>query len=137
MAEIVKIRVPHDVVTLEVNEKGETITLPVSDERFTQKLMTFATEAQERAESVKNVSDSTDIMEVVDSNLEFLDYLRTEFDVLFGEGAYEKVYGPDILIGADYILEFLDQILPYIQKSMEKRATKLNKYNANRVGTSY
>lgn len=135
MAELVKIRVPVDVVTLEVNDNGDTIVLPVSDERFIKRLYDFSDKVEKESEKLKFI-DQNDIAAVVKGDIELHEMIKVEFTNLFGEGSYEKVFGEDIIVGAEYVLDFISQCTPYIKTHMESRKTKLNKYNADRVGSS-
>lgn len=135
MAENAKIRINVEVVNLEVNDNGDTIVLPVSDERLIQRLYAFIDNISKRANEMQELKD-VDIVTVVNKDVSFHEFLHDEFNTLFGENAYEKVFGNDVVVGAEYILEFLDQVVPYITKHSANRSAKLNKYNANRVGSS-
>lgn len=135
MAETAKIRVDVEVVELEVNDKGDTIKLPVSDELFIKKLYNFTAKIAEDAKELENL-DKDNILEAVDKDIKFHESLKEQFDVMFGENAYEKVFGEDIVVGVEYVMDFLEQCMPFIQKYISKRETKLNKYSADRVGSS-
>lgn len=134
MAETLRINV--DNVVLEVNDNGETITLPLGDERFTKRLYDYVSHMQDEAKSLDEKKDSDDIISIVDANIGFHEKIKTEFNEMFGDRAYEKVYGDDILVGVEYIIQFIDQITPYIEKHQKNRAEKLTKYSADRVGSS-
>lgn len=134
MAETLRINV--DNVVLEVNDNGETITLPLGDERFTKKLYAYVDAMQQNAKKIEESRSSGSIIDIIDADIGFHQSLRDEFDTVFGKGAYTKVYGEDILVGVEYILQFIDQIMPYIEKHNNKRVERLSKYSANRVGSS-
>lgn len=135
MGETAKIRVQVDVVKLEVNDNGDTISLPVADSNFIKRLYGFTDSVAEKSKEFDDL-DTKDIALFVDKNVEFTTYLHDEFNKLFGDNSYEKVFGADLIVGADYVLDFLEQVLPYIEKYTKARQAKLNKYNANRVGSS-
>lgn len=130
-----KIRVNVETVELEVNDNGDTIVLPVSDERFISNLYTFANSISEKAEKIHELGKS-DVSAFVKADIELHNSLKEEFTTLFGEGSYEKVFGSDIVVGAEYVLDFLDQCLPYFTKHIQGRMERLSKYNANRTGSS-
>jgi len=130
-----KIRVNVEKVELEVNDNGDIIVLPVSDERFIKRLYAFARDISEKSSEIDAV-DKTNIEGQVKADIELHEMIKKEFDVLFGTDAYKKVFGDDIVIGAEYVFEFLNQVMPYFNDHIQKRVERLNKYNANRVGSS-
>lgn len=134
MNETAKIRVNVDVVTLEVNDNGDTVVLPVSDERFAKRLYDYAEKSGDRAQELENLNG--DKKDIIMENIKFHEELKVGFDDLFGAGAYTKVFGEDIVVGAEYIIDFLNQCIPFIETHVKNRAKKLNKYSADRVGSS-
>lgn len=134
MAEILRIAV--DNVTLEVNDNGDTIVLPLGDERFVQRVYDYANQMQEGAKELDAARNTDDIAYIVGANIDFHTKLKDNFNFVFGERAYEKVFGDDIVVGVDYIVMFLEQIMPYIEKHQKKRTERLSKYSADRVGSS-
>ena len=130
-----KIRVNVEKIELEVNDNGDIIVLPVSDERFIQRLFVFANEISKKSEEMSFI-DKKDVSKYVQADIELHNTIKKEFDELFGVGSYEKVFGEDIVVGAEYVFEFLDQCMPYINEHIKRRESKLNKYNANRTGSS-
>lgn len=135
MAETAKIRVNVEVIELEVNDNGDTIKLPVSDEMFMKRLYDFIDRVSEESKKLDNL-DLEDIAGTIEKDIQFHEMIKEQFNILFGDKAYEKVFGSDIVVGAEYILEFLEQCMPYIQKYVDKREQRLTKYSANRVGSS-
>lgn len=127
-----KLRIAVDNVVLEVNDNGDTITLPLADERFMQKVMDYIQSMQDGAKSIENTGSEFDIIQ---ADITYHTNLKDGFNDAFGERAYEKVFGDDIVVGVEYIAEFFEQIMPYIEKYQKKRATKLSKYSADRVGS--
>ncbi|MBO4543877.1 MAG: hypothetical protein J5725_11945 [Bacteroidales bacterium] len=130
-----KIRVNVEKIELEVNDNGDTIILPVSDERFIQRLYDFSKNVQQKAEEIGYI-DKNNIEALVDADIALHEYIKDEFKGLFGDGSYEKVFGEDIVVGAEYVLEFINQCTPFIQNYLEKRNKKLSKYSADRTGSS-
>lgn len=130
-----KIRVNVEKIELEVNDDGDIIVIPVSDERFMQRLYKFAEDISKKSEEVKFI-DKNDVSRYVQTDMELHELIKSNFNELFGDKAYEKVFGSDILVGAEYVFEFLDQCMPFINAYAEKRQQKLNKYNANRTGST-
>lgn len=130
-----KIRVNVEKVELEVNDNGDIIVLPVSDERFIKRLYDFVDEINRKAEEM-NFIDKDNVEAIVKCDLELHEKIKSEFDELFGSDAYKKVFGEDVVIGAEYVFDFLDQISPFISSYMEKRNKRLSKYNADRTGSS-
>ena len=135
MAEKISLRVPVDSVEVEVNDNGDVILLNVGDERFMQKLYDFSMNVSERARELSE-TPTEDIKQAIELDIEFHTWLKEQFDELFGDKSYEKVFGKDIVVGSEFVLEFLDNILPVIQKYTDKRVAKFNKYSADRVGSS-
>lgn len=133
-----KFRSSFEVINLEVNDDGDIIQLPVSDEKFTQKFYEFSDKVQAKANEFNTEFNRKGIsnLEKINIDVEFHECLKTEFDLLFGAGSYNKVFGPDMLVGAEYVLEFIEACLPYIEEHTQKRIDKLSKYNSNRTGSS-
>lgn len=128
-----KFRANLDILSIEVNDNGDTINVPLSDERFNQKLLTFAENASKSAQELTDTDLTTD--EIFEKNMEFNKYIREQFDILFGKGSYDKVYG-GMLVSADHTIDFIELILPSVQKSNENKIARMSKYSADRVGSS-
>lgn len=127
-----KLRIAVDNVVLEVNDNGDTITLPLADERFVANVYDYAETLKNGAEGVSEDSPVQDIMR---ANIDFHNMAKEKFNDVFGSKSYEKVYGEDIVVGIEYIVQFLEQILPYIESYQNNRISKLSKYSADRVGS--
>lgn len=130
-----KIRVNIEKIELEVNDNGDIIVLPVSDERFIQRMYDFTQGVQKKSEEISFI-DKKNTEALVKADIELHEYIKSEFITLFGEGSYEKVFGEDIVVGAEYVLDFIGQCTPFIESYLEKRNKKLSKYSANRTGSS-
>jgi len=133
-----KFRSNVEVIELEVNDDGYIVKLPVSDERFNQCFYEFTDNVQKKANefetSIKN--EDLDSLEKIKIDVIFHEYLKSEFEQLFGPGSYEAIFGKDVLVGVEYVLEFIEACLPYIEKHTKNRIDKFNKYSADRTGSS-
>lgn len=138
MSERAKLHIDVDAVELEVNDAGDIIKLPLSDELFMKKFYDFAKNIQAKATELDKVNEDNDIdiSNKIDKDIEFHEFLKTEFNGLFGERSYEKVYGEDYLVGVEYVLQFIDACTPYIEKHTQKRLDKFSKYSADRQGST-
>lgn len=134
MAETLRINV--DNLTVEVNDNGDTITLPLADERFIQRVYGYVNEIQDGAKELDAAKTSNDLTKLVEADIAFHEKIKASFDSVFGENAYTKVFGEDIVVGIDYIMLFIEQIMPFIEKHQTKRMERLSKYSADRVGSS-
>lgn len=134
MAETLRINV--DNVVLEVNDAGETITLQLADERFIQRVYEYSNLMADGAKELEAVKKTDDTVAIVSADIKYHQELKDKFNDIFGVRAYEKVFGEDIVVGVDYIMQFIEQIMPYVEKHQEKRIERLSKYSANRVGSS-
>lgn len=122
------------VVRLNVNDDGYCIELQTSNDAWIKRFLDFAKslEAKNKAH-IDALRGTDDIDENIRHLLEFDGEIKEEFAKLFGEGAYEKTFGSD-LVGIEYIIEFLDACIPYIQKRIDARSKAFDKYSPNRVG---
>ena len=100
MAETAKIRVNVEVIELEVNDNGDTIKLPVSDEMFMKRLYDFVDRVSEESKKLNNL-DLEDIAGTIEKDIQFHEMMKEQFNILFGDLAYEKVFGSDIVVGAE------------------------------------
>ena len=96
MAETAKIRVNVEVIELEVNDNGDTIKLPVSDEMFMKRLYDFIDRVSEESKKLDNL-DLEDIAGTIEKDIQFHEMMKEQFNILFGDLAYEKVFGSDII----------------------------------------
>ena len=120
------IRIDNGVKRIEVNDNGEVILLPVSDDSFLRGFYALIDEAQKKVADVK--TDSGDI-------IEFDRYMVNKIDGLFGAETCRKVFG-EVLPGVDMILEFFSLITPYLEEYRRDRAAAMSKYSAERRGSS-
>lgn len=122
-------------IVLNVNDNGGVVVLPVSDEGWIEKFMdylkTIEQKSKERSEEAGDDSNKNIIESVLLAR-----ECKDGFDAVFGEGAYDAVYGME-LVGVEYIIEFIEACIPYIEKRLEKRNSILTKYNPERTGGAF
>jgi hypothetical protein len=126
------IRVNSGVKVIEVNDKGETISLPLSDDSFIKGFFGLLNETKDKAAAISEKNG--DVLETLDAVVEFDKDVRDKIDVLMGENTCKKVFG-DVLPSSDQFLDFFAQLRPIVESHVEKRAENMNKYSAERVGS--
>nr|DAQ18420.1 MAG TPA: tail assembly chaperone [Caudoviricetes sp.]DAV48296.1 MAG TPA: hypothetical protein [Caudoviricetes sp.] len=126
------IRVNSGVKVIEVNDKGETISLPLSDDSFIKGFFGLLNETKDKAAAISEKNG--DVLETLDAVVEFDKVVRDKIDVLMGENTCKKVFG-DVLPSSDQFLDFFAQLRPIVESHVEKRAANMNKYSAERVGS--
>lgn len=126
------IRVNSGVKVIEVNDKGETISLPLSDDSFIKGFFGLLNETKDKAAAISEKNG--DVLETLDAVVEFDKVVRDKIDVLMGENTCKKVFG-DVLPSSDQFLDFFSQLRPIVESHVEKRAANMNKYSAERVGS--
>ena len=141
-----KLRIECDVREIEVNDDGECIYIPMDDNTFFKRVDNFLNWLEERQATLEKEEESRPklkndtpeakfdmIKEAVELQARLSEEVCTELDKLFGEGCCRKVFvgvqSPSIIL----IWDFLDQLMPYLQKFARERNEKINlKYNKNR-----
>ena len=116
------IRVNSGVKVIEVNDKGETISLPLSDDSFVKGKATAISEKK------------GDVLDTLDDIVAFDKDVKEKIDALIGENTCAKVFGA-VLPSSDQFLDFFAQLTPIIDSHVEKRAANMSKYSAERVGS--
>lgn len=143
-----KLRVDSGIKTIEVNDNGDYISIPISDasffERFGKMMKNFERKQAEIEQQGKELSEKhkdkpdDDVDMIVDTMGLYSKLCKevcAELDNLFGEGCCRKVFvgveNPSIeLIGG-----FFEQITPLLQKYAQERNQKINlMYSRNRKG---
>ena len=118
-----KIRVNSGTLNIEVNDKGEYITLKLRDQGFVAKLLNLINSIMELIPSVNSLNHD-----------EISTQVRDDIDDVFGENACEKIFGCT-LPAFDLYLDFFEQLTPYVESYFDKRQKELEeKYNIGRVG---
>lgn len=126
------IRVSSGVKEIEVNDKGERISLTLGSNKFIQDFYLLLDDFQKRYDAAKLTEED------VPGSMNKLVVLEKEtankIDQLFGDNTCMKVFG-NTSPASDFIMEFLFELLPFFEESAKKRSEKLNKYNAGRKGS--
>lgn len=156
MQSIGKINIEDGIRTIEVNDKGDYISLSINDSTLLDKVLTmmdflknasheidvYAAELEEREDYLIRRGDNENDMEM---NIELLHEIAKkrvelctktcdQIDTLFGEGSCRKIFG-DIIPNEDAITSFTEQLVPCIEKFMNERGERINsKYNRKRKG---
>lgn len=121
-------------VRLNVNDDGYCIELHVSNDAWLKRFLDFARNIDDKnSEHAKALKDNDDIDTHIEHMLAFDEEIKTEFEAMFGEGSYYEVFGSDI-VGPEYIIEFLEACMPYIEKRAEQRMKALDKYSPSKTG---
>lgn len=127
-------RTSAKVVRLNVNDDGYCVELHTSSDVWIKKFLDFARNLDDKnkkhLEALKGVDD---VDENIRHILEFDNEIKEEFAVLFGDGAYEETFGSD-LVGVEYIVDFIEACMPYIQKRVEERNKAFDKYSPKTGG---
>lgn len=114
------IRVKSNVIKIEVNDLGDTISLR-KDTEFVDALVRFNDGYQRMAKAFQqeySSIDKSDIKKINDLVYAFSKQLHDDFDDLFGDDACKKVFGEgikDVLPSADAVADFFTQLAPYIK----------------------
>jgi len=127
-------RTSAKVVRLNVNDDGYCIELHTSSDAWIKRFLDFARNLEKKNEKHKNaLTGVDDVDEHIKHLLEFDGEIKEEFVNLFGEGAYEETFGSE-LVGVEYIVEFIDACMPFIQKRVEDRNKAFEKYSPDKTG---
>ena len=131
------IRINTQVKKIEVNDQGDYITIPLGDQAFVGKfyqLVETLEEKQEEREKLtkgKDFSIREEINNIEEIHKSFMDCI----DNLLGAGTCQKVF-PDMIPDLYMMADFLEQLIPLIQKFVDERNKKINtKYSPNRNGS--
>lgn len=122
-------------IQVKVNDEGETITLNVEDQQFTESFyqlieMMEQTESHMNSEAVKAMSEHEQLKEMIRETRKIM----AEIDRIFGENACRKVFG-DIVPNMYLIADFFHKIEPIAKKYMSKRQEEIHsRYNRDRKG---
>ena len=129
-----KFRSDSAVVKLNVNDDGFCVKLFVGDDGWIKRFLDFLLFVEEKnKEHEKALSGVDDVEKHLAHMLEFDNEIKESFDGLFGENAYAETFGVE-LAGVEYIIEFLDACIPYVESRVEKRNKAFEKYNSSRTG---
>ena len=122
------------VIRLNVNDDGYCVELNVSSDVWIKAFLEFSINLEKKSkESVERIKATDDVSEQVDHILEFDEELKKGIETLFGEGSYIEIFGTE-LVGAEYVAEFLEACMPYVEKRVEQREKAFAKYNPDKKG---
>lgn len=121
-------------VKLNVNDDGYIIELHVSNDAWLKRFLDFAKNIEEKNKAHANALAGNDDLDAhIEHVLSFDREIKKEFEDMFGEGSYVEVFDSD-LVGPEYIVEFLEACMPYIEKRVNQRTQALEKYSPNKKG---
>ena len=130
-----KIRVSNGI-KIEVNDDGDTITIPVEDMQFMEKLYSMIDNVKKSSEKLSHASgeNTRDQLNVV---IEECKNIANEIDILFGTGSCRKIFG-DVTPTPYVVIDFFNQIGTIIKKYAGERQRRImEKYNTNGHNKSY
>lgn len=132
-----KIRITRGIKKIEVNDDGEFIFLPVSDDGFVVRFYKLMDQISEQAKELEEqeASDITGRLDLVEKVVGMEQKTKRDVEDLFGEGTCRKVFG-EILPSMDLFVEFFGSILPFFEEYKKERMRKMGKYGADRTGSS-
>ena len=142
------LRVDSGIKTIEVNDAGECISIPISDaafyERFGDLVKNFDGKRAEIEQRAKDLSekhkdkpdnDADAIIDSIQLYSELCRYTCEEIDKLFGEGCCRKVFVGVQNPSVELIGDFFDKITPLLNQYAQERNQKINlMYSRNRKG---
>ena len=99
------IRVNSGVKVIEVNDKGETISLPLSDDSFVKGFFDLLNEIKDKATAISEKKG--DVLDTLDDIVAFDKDVRDKIDALIGENTCAKVFGAE---GAKKLLVHAESI---------------------------
>lgn len=114
-------------LVLQVNDAGETITIPVEDANLISKFFELITFLEEIAKT-DSESGKSPLQEQIDLHIQRMESIKNKIDEVFGFETCRKVFG-DITPSPFAIYDFMDQITPIISKYANERQKKIgNRY---------
>ena len=130
MSDIISVK--SGVKVVEVNDLGETISLPLGDQAFTHGLVElmqmFSDKAGEVAQACKNIEISGNaaakaeqLSSAASLNLKVCTEMKDRVDALFCDEVCRKVFG-DIVPSMTAFSDFFDQLAPFMEEYGRERA---------------
>lgn len=129
-----KIRINSGTKKIEVNDQGEYILLPLSDDNFVVQFYRLMDDIKVKSEDIAAETEQSDI-KTVEKIVEMEKDVKRKVDELFGAETCRKVFG-DILPSMDLFVEFFGSIVPFLEEYKQARLAKMNKYGADRTGSA-
>lgn len=129
-------RTSAKVIRLNVNDDGYCVELNVSNDVWLKAFLDFAMDAEEKSKArAEKINETDDISEKINHIVEFDKDLKAGLERLFGEGSYVEIFGSD-LVGAEYVVEFLEACMPYVEERIKQREKAFEKYSPDKAGGS-
>lgn len=115
-----------------VNDVGDVILIPIEDTQFIEDFFNMLEEFSEANEKIRTKVSNLEGVEQVKPIKEEIKGMMAELDRIFGEESCKKIFGN--IIPTPYAMaEFLDQMVPILQKYTNERQSKIaEKYSKNR-----
>ena len=121
-----KIHIETGTKIIEVNDAGETISLPLGDQAFTgglvELMQTFSEKADELSDAVGKIDKNADsaekaaaLSDVASLNLRICTEMKEKTDALFADEVCRKVFG-GIVPSLSAFSDFFDQLSPFVAK---------------------
>lgn len=130
---IEKIRV-NSGIPVEVNDNGDTITIPVDDMQFMDRYYGMIDEFEDIGSRLSAVK-TDDTKEQLSAIIEECKRMTEEIDNVFGAGCSKKVFG-DVVPNPYMVIDFFKQLQPIIGRYAAERQSRIGqKYNSKRQGT--
>lgn len=130
-----KIRISNGVKKIEVNDDGEFILLPVSDDGFVLSFYRLMEDIKKRGNELSGEIGGEETVDSVEKIVAVEREIKQKVDALFGDGTCKKVFG-DILPSMDLFVEFFGSLVPFLEEYKNERTAKMEKYNAGRTGSA-
>lgn len=138
--ETIRVNTNQDVMTIEVNDAGDTISLNLGDIAFTSRLLSLLQNFGEAAEKISgkvtelsgdNPEKLVRLMELADFNLNVCNSLKQRVDDVLGPDTCKKVFG-DGVPGIPDFTDFFGQLMGIVNRftggQAEKRREMISKY---------
>jgi hypothetical protein len=121
------IRISNSNKKIQVNDEGEYIVLPFSDQSFPNryyKMIDGFTEMKKEIDSkAKEVVTEREIVVFIS---DIHQKAKEDIDMLLGADTCKKVFG-DIVPSIEMIQEFFEKLLPFFQAYSEERKKEINR----------
>lgn len=130
-----KIRISNGVKKIEVNDDGEFILLPVSDDGFVLSFYRLMEDIKKKGGELSEEIGGEETVDSVEKIVAVEREIKQKVDALFGDGTCKKVFG-DILPSMDLFVEFFGSLVPFLEEYKNERTAKMEKYNAGRTGSA-
>lgn len=119
------IRVKNINKKIEVNDEGEYIVLPFSDQSFPKRFFElFDSLSKMQKEAETKIHDIKDERSLIDFNADIHERAKEEIDKVFGVGTCKKVFG-DIVPGIDMIQDFFEQLMPFFEEHSKENKKEM------------